>query len=232
MAQDLTQLHHGYIVEGDRGAALAAVRIFLENEAGVSISGNPDVFIRSCETLTIDDARALKEAQVQKGVGGRGRVFVLAAEFFPTEAQNALLKTFEEPSEGAHFFLIVASREILLPTLRSRLAEAPFAVGGTAEDGNTIDAHEFLRARPAERLILVKPLVDDKDKAGAIALLTALEKACADDVADPEAARFLSNLVRYKGYLYARGASVKLILESLALFAPRHLDANRPAEVL
>jgi len=34
--------------------------------------------------------------------------------------RTTLLKLFEEPAEGVHFFVIVSSVEIFLPTLRSR----------------------------------------------------------------------------------------------------------------
>jgi len=58
---------------------------------------------------------------------GRRRVFVIRdAERMNEEAQNALLKTLEEPPGSAVLILITASAERLLPTIRSRCQQVPF----------------------------------------------------------------------------------------------------------
>ncbi len=52
---------------------------------------------------------------------GRGRVFIIReAELMSIAAQNALLKTLEEPPPGVTLILICRSPEELLPTTRSR----------------------------------------------------------------------------------------------------------------
>jgi len=54
---------------------------------------------------------------------GRGRVFVVRqAELMSTAAQNALLKTLEEPPPGVTLILLCGSPAELLPTTRSRCA--------------------------------------------------------------------------------------------------------------
>ncbi len=53
--------------------------------------------------------------------GGRGRVFIVRqAELMSVEAQNALLKTLEEPPAQVTIILLSTSVEELLPTTRSR----------------------------------------------------------------------------------------------------------------
>ena len=50
------------------------------------------------------------------------KIFIIETGFFTREAQNSLLKVFEEePTEGTHFFVFTPSAETLLPTLRSRM---------------------------------------------------------------------------------------------------------------
>lgn len=60
---------------------------------------------------------------------GRRRVFLLRdAERMNEQAQNALLKTLEEPPGSACLILVTASASRLLPTIRSRCQEVPFGL--------------------------------------------------------------------------------------------------------
>lgn len=65
------------------------------------------------------------------------KTLIIAAHSFRTEAQNALLKTLEEPPENVKFILISRNKTALIPTIRSRClltdkrvreAIAPFAL--------------------------------------------------------------------------------------------------------
>lgn len=51
-------------------------------------------------------------------------VLIQHAEYMTIEAQNALLKLLEEPVDGVMYILTTASREALLPTIRSRTQHA------------------------------------------------------------------------------------------------------------
>lgn len=58
---------------------------------------------------------------------GRARVFVIVeAERMSPGAQNALLKTLEEPPEHSYLILLTPSADALLPTTRSRCQEVAF----------------------------------------------------------------------------------------------------------
>ncbi len=58
---------------------------------------------------------------------GRGRIFVIRdADTITPPAQNALLKTLEEPGSHARLLLVTAAAEKLLPTTRSRCQVIPF----------------------------------------------------------------------------------------------------------
>ena len=57
----------------------------------------------------------------RKSVLGRGKVFVIEqAELLTAEAQNAMLKTLEEPAERTVIILLTDQPGLLLPTIRSR----------------------------------------------------------------------------------------------------------------
>jgi len=79
--------------------------------------------------ITVDQIRGVSHLAGQAPRQGRRRVFIVdPAERMNTNAQNALLKTLEEPPERALIILVAARPHLLLPTVRSRC----FAVGFAA----------------------------------------------------------------------------------------------------
>ena len=78
--------------------------------------------------VRIGQVRAVQQALSLRSVEGGRRVVVIAdAEWLNLEAQNALLRTLEEPPPGTHFVLITASPSGLAPTVRSRCQRVGFA---------------------------------------------------------------------------------------------------------
>ncbi|RQD68936.1 DNA polymerase III subunit delta' [Campylobacter hepaticus] len=75
-------------------------------------------FIPQNEFL-LDDARAVeKESYVAET---QEKILVLMAHSFRIEAQNFLLKLLEEPPKNIKFLIVVPSKNLLLPTVKSRL---------------------------------------------------------------------------------------------------------------
>jgi len=81
-----------------------------------------DIRKRKMQALGIEVIRTfLIDPAHRASVGGRGKVFiVLEAELMSVAAQNALLKTLEEPPDGVTLILVCTRPEDLLPTTRSR----------------------------------------------------------------------------------------------------------------
>ena len=151
---------------------------------------------------------------------GERRVFVIAAPDINREAQNALLKTLEEPAGNSLFVLIVPSPQTLLPTLRSRLQT--LVLDNVRVRNESVDAKQFLSALPQKRLDLLKPLLekgeDEKRDLGAIlSFLASLERA----VGKKADAAGLHAIYRARKYVADRGALVKPLLEQVALLVPR-----------
>jgi len=73
-------------------------------------------------TISVDEIREqVVETAELKPFEGRYKVYIIAdAEKMTPQAQNALLKTIEEPPAYAVFLLLAASAEALLPTITSR----------------------------------------------------------------------------------------------------------------
>src|SRR3989344_1690986 len=126
------QLHHAYFFVAHKvEEEVEKLKHFLEEHVGVKTVGNPDVTHHQFKTLTIDDARALATSSERKSFGldmsrvpldieQSRKIFIIEVDFITEEAQNSLLKVFEEPTAGTHFF-IISPQDILLSTLRSRM---------------------------------------------------------------------------------------------------------------
>lgn len=75
--------------------------------------------------ISIEAVRDLSQFLSRQVPGSSKRVIILEeAESLTTEAQNALLKTLEEPPAGTHIILTAADEQALLPTIRSRVTQA------------------------------------------------------------------------------------------------------------
>ncbi len=92
---------------------------------------HPDSLVqkRKAIDLGVDVVRHfLIDATGKTPVRGRAKVFiVLEADRITIGAQNALLKTLEEPPGATYIILIVSSPDALLETTRSRCQLVPFA---------------------------------------------------------------------------------------------------------
>lgn len=120
-------MHHAYLLIGDSDSAEKFFHLFWQ-ERGVALHGSPDFFLWKIPVFGIDEARELNAQAMRKafaprlpsGQAGR-KIFLISSERITSEAQNALLKTFEDPYPATHFFLVVREEALILPTLRSRM---------------------------------------------------------------------------------------------------------------
>ena len=88
-------------------------------QPGVPI--NPEVD-KNLKSIPVDEIRKVNELVNQHTfAGGRRIVMIHNAEKMTPQAQNALLKTLEEPVEGTVFLLMTDNPAALLPTIISRV---------------------------------------------------------------------------------------------------------------
>ncbi len=218
----MKNLHHAYVVEGEREESLKRLFDFLEKDVNFKINGNPDFWHASFDTFGIDEGRNLKEMQSKKSFTENGKkIFVVSLNFITIEAQNSLLKVFEEPTEGTHFFILVPSAEIFIPTIRSRVSMLSFGLEKNTDD--TDDVKKFISSSTAERLKLLEKIIEEKDKNLAIKFLNNLEKSLYEiwgKNLDSEKTETFNQIIICKNYLNDRSPSVKMILEHIALVTP------------
>ncbi|MBQ8798420.1 MAG: DNA polymerase III subunit delta' [Lachnospiraceae bacterium] len=141
------KISHAYLLCGESGSgkrlvAEAFAKAVLCEEGGIEACGkcksckqaesgnHPDirVVVREKATLGVKEIREQVTADVQiKPYSSEYKIYLIdEAEKMTEEAQNALLKTIEEPPEYAVFLLMVDRQELLLSTVLSRCVLLPF----------------------------------------------------------------------------------------------------------
>lgn len=213
-----------YIVAGNDSTSTAVLALL--EQSGISLVSNPDVYVRAHNGFGIDDAHDLRSRAQHRAVQSGMRTFIISMATITHEAQNALLKTFEEPPANVAFFMIVPSPDMLLATIRSR---AQFLDLGVAHaDNSQINVQDFLSATPAQRIVMLAPLLtaesDEGEKTkrniGAILnFLAALEVACSGSIENERTRETLRTIYRARKYATDRGALLKPLLESVALLS-------------
>lgn len=138
------KVSHAYILNGEKGAGkkllanLFAMSLQCQNReqdgdacgecqsCRQTLSNNqPDIIKVSHEkpnTISIDDIRQQVNQDIEiKPYSSKYKVYIIAdADMMSVQAQNAILKTIEEPPEYAVIFLLTENADTLLPTIRSR----------------------------------------------------------------------------------------------------------------
>lgn len=229
LSDSLEKLHHAYCLEGKRENILNELLKFLEDDLKFSVKGNPDFYSGDFDTLGIDEGRSINEMQSRRAVSSSRRIFIISANFITKEAQNSLLKMFEEPSGGAVFFLIIPSASILLPTLRSRMMIVNLNHIESSDDSTEtalFDAKKFIKSAIAERLAIVKKIADkiadeEASRSVVVDFLDDLEREVLNKYDTSDAKKknlfLFDEIDKCRNYAGDRSPSIKILLEHVAL---------------
>lgn len=218
----ISQKHHAYLIRGDGEYVTNLLKNAIEKIFNVTFDGNPDCHIARFETFGIDEARKIKEDQEKHSFAGEYKFFLINTFTLTHEAQNALLKVFEEPTAGTYIFLIMPPSAQVLPTLKSRLFDLEVILSPQNDDKKL--AKDFLSKNAPERLKFIKKIIENKDKTAATSLMNALEETLGTEIKanlPPEEIFILEEIRKGRGYLNDRSPSVKMILEHISLILPR-----------
>lgn len=237
-------LHHAYLIEGEKMEIEKELIKFIE-ELGISTRANSDFSYISVDSFKIDDARNLKAFSIERGISKNKRIFLITANNFLLEAQNSLLKMFEEPIENTHFFLLVPNINILLPTFISR-----FYVISSKQSSNDPNIEKFISMSLSLRLNFIKELLMEPEKveetgdlinssrAKSLKFLNALELVLHNKLVKnfsgltlsevPVGTHTIQNSLQFclqhffkvRKYLSQPGSSVKSLMESIAIITP------------
>lgn len=226
--------HHAYYIE-DSLAHFNDYRMHLR-EASAFAAHDPGFVARRYESFGIDEARELS-VQASLRLSGARQFFFIAAASMTSEAQQALLKLFEEPQEGTQFVLLVP-HGALLPTLLSRCLAYPKAEEKYSSQASPrrpaaseehFSAAAFLSWPYKKRSEWVAELLDaDSEEDAGVRervrdALGEIETALAARLPGDASVRDgLADIAHVRQYLADRSPSLKMILEHLAVTLPTY----------
>ncbi len=213
-------MHHAYLYYGSLSVLpelVAAARALFKFKK----ENDPDVRVLEYEKFGIDEARGLKDMAQLRNISDKA-LFIIGVSSVTSEAQQALLKLFEEPQQGS-IFVLLAPHGAIIPTLRSRLLIYPEEI---EEEGKRVSVKTFLaspyKARSAE---IAKLLKDDEGVRDRVrdflqALEAELYKNLQKTKGNKAFLESLEDIVKVRSYTTDRSPSLKMLLEHLAVTLP------------
>ena len=243
--------HHAYLIEGARDKIVPEITKFLES-IDVKIIGNPDFVNISIDNFKIDEAFELRSMSMDKSFSSNQKIFIICVNSFSLDAQNVLLKMFEEPIENTHFFLVVPDINILLKTLISRF----YFISDKSELKEELkEAEKFIAMPLKSRIDFIKELLvesEDEDEEGneivvldsnrskALKFLNALETILHEKnfpknssgftpptewthTVQNSSESFFLHFFKVREFLRMPGSSTKSLMESVALIIPEKI---------
>ncbi len=221
-------LHHAYLIEGDREGVVAELLLFVES-LGIATNGNPDFCHISIDSFKMDEALSLREMGAQKSFTTDKKFFLVSANSFTLDAQQALLKMFEEPIDNTHFFIVVPEVDALIKTLISRF----YLIKNEDKELGLEEAEKFVKMPLVRRIDFIKELLavdEDEDtlvvdgaRSKALKFLNALEVVLRDKLLDKSTkakSAYFHQIFKTREFLRQPGSAPKTLMESVALIVP------------
>lgn len=167
-------MHHAFVIEGDILQTRPALFDFLKKEFGMD-AGHNDLMILDRGDFGIENVQEIVDVNSRKPTIGMYKVIVVGLHSISYQAQNAILKTLEEPRPGTFIFILTNTSTIFLPTILSRVhtiksgsapslkKTGPLPISKEIQD-TVCTVEEFIVAAPAKRISFVKKIVELKTK--------------------------------------------------------------------
>jgi hypothetical protein len=233
---DKDNLHHAYLIEGVRDEIILEITKFIKS-LDIKTVGNPDFCHITIDNFKIDEAFDLRSMSANKGFSLNKKIFILCVNSFSLDAQNVLLKMFEEPTENTHFFLIVPDTNALLKTLISRFY---LISTKSSEIEGEEEASKFIVMPLKSRIDFIKELLvelEEKDEDGnetvvldsgrskALKFLNALESVLHKKMSKLAFdTSCFEHFFKVREFLRMPGSSTKSLMESVALIVPEKIS--------
>lgn len=219
-------LYHSYVIEGEPNKTAIELLKFLEIRGEIE-SQSPDTLCRVYKSFTMDDSGEIKDWHSRLGISKSKKVCIIATKFINREAEQALLKIIEEPATNTHFFIIIPDASLLSDTILSRVHVVKIKQSNNKDIQQ--EALSFITASPKDRIDKVALIIKknkDEENSGqlryyATSFVNELENIIYQkfkkDRNNEKIKFILEELQKSREYLSTPGASVKMILEHLAL---------------
>ena len=143
---------HSYLFTGsDKQKVYQFIEQFNKKNGGILIE---------FECRTIEQVRELKQF-VSLSVREHQSIFIPSIHEASEAAQNALLKTLEEPQEHVMFLLSTENEEKVLPTIRSRCEI--IRVQSSEDTDSVAEFKNYLQMTPGEQLQIISKISKRED---------------------------------------------------------------------
>lgn len=222
---------HAYYTIGSLEAGEEASRNFIESALFSSKTKDGEVVVLRHGLLSVEDARRVIDIALRAPSQGNTKALIITADRFFHEAQNALLKIFEEPPSGTYLFLCIPNEGVLLPTLRSRMVPLPIEVQETVSFGEVFVSGTKAKREGIVALMLSKAKSDREDekqqaRSDARTLVEYLIRkgyALYEREGGNELRAYLEDLETFLPILHERSAPLKQIFEHILIVLPKRL---------
>ncbi len=214
MLQNISKdnLHHTNICIGKREVIIQDIDALISNYS--KTISHIERLVYEFDKFLLEDAEHIFSKHIHKVGDNEMQIICIACNSTNIQTQNSLLKIFEEPPRGTYFFLLIPSKKIILPTILSRAQIFEYK----KEVEISKKTKDFINAPIARRLEIVKKLIDEiknekKTKQDLIEFIEEIEK----HVHEKKNMKLLKHILEIKEYIKDQGASVKQLLEYLAV---------------
>ena len=172
-----------------------------------------DIYWLKVASLGITEVRNLSYQAALRPQSGSSRTVVVIADEITVPAQQAFLKTLEEPAPSTIFLLVIPEKTNLLPTVLSRLHEVRLL----EQEAEPVDNvwQEFVSSTYRERLEEISKRLNAKDDVWLRSLKSGLELELS--VVGTNNSKLKQRLQLAMNELGRAGAANKMLLEDLAL---------------
>lgn len=193
------EMHHAVLFYGDRLASESKIKEALG--LSKSWSSDNDIVYSEFEDMGVSDARQFQSRAVQLPYMRARVTFVIVAQSITREAQNSLLKLFEDTPKTCQFFVIVPSKNLIIPTLLSRF----FTMDMQTDSGDIKGQVPML----SEATGLLAKIKDDDSYRETLRRVLASNRT--------NAPAFSKSLLLLESFTDSKGASQKMLFENAML---------------
>ncbi len=227
-------MHHAFVIEGDTAQTRSVLFDFLKKEFGMD-TGHNDLILLDRGAFGIENVQEIVDVNSRKPTVGMYKVIVVGLHSISHQAQNAILKTLEEPRPGTFIFILTNTSAIFLPTILSRVQVVRSLNSAGANTNNAVahidlDAKKFIKSSPIGRLAQIKEILDLKSDeeigdAEIFNFVQEVEKLTTESV--QKGTDFNMNTLvaqvftKVEDYMRDTSSSKKLLLEYIALRLPK-----------
>ena len=215
-------MHHFYLGEGGIDSTYSYLLEFLKIN---NIERENIALDEVYESIGVGEVSTIQEHHSERGSNIGKKIILVRTKSINEVAEHALLKVCEEPTEDTIIFILIPSLSSVRGTLRSRahIVRMPSVV--SAYDKVAV---EFIKVNKNERMEMIAEIIakhKDNDTSAPLrdearelvdALLTLSHKVYKFPYGSNDKEK-LNHLIQAHKYLSTSGASVKMILEHLAL---------------